>query len=443
MMDFLQFKALVVQNALEQGIEQYDLYYKKQQDTSFSAYKGEIEKFTGNTSLGVCFRCIVDGKMGYYATQLFSEQEAKHMVQCAKESASAVDSEDPDFIYDGVANTVQKPIAFVQTPSQELADTLLKLEQCTLQQDNRISDLSCSISQVCVQVNIANSYGLDVQNSYAYLSAFVSPIVLQDGVKYNTYEHEIVKNIHDIDTQELANRVVQQTVASIGGRPVASGMYKIVLKNTAMATFLEAFQSIFSADSVHKELSLLKGKIGEKIASDCVTILDDPFLSIAPITTYFDDEGVPTHTKNIIENGILKTFLYDLKTAHKDGVSSTGNATRPSYSAPACISTTNCYLKSGVDSLEALFEQVGTGLYITQLSGIHSGANATTGDFSLSCKGFLIQDGSLHTPVEQITIAGNYYQMLQDIEAVGNDLRFDGNTGSPCVVIKSLSVAGI
>lgn len=442
-MNFLQFKALVAQNAQEQGIEIYDLYYKKQQDTAFSAYKGEIEKFTGNTSLGVCFRCIVDGKMGYYATQLFNEQEAKHMVQSAKQSATAIDSADLDFIYDGVVNTAQKQFDFVQTAPDKLADTLLELEQLTLQQDDRVSDLSCSISETCVEVHIVNSYGLDMQNAYTYLTSFLSPIVLQDGVKYNAYEHEYYKNIQQMDSVQLAQRAVQETVASIGGCSVASGMYKIMLKNTAMATFLEVFESIFSADSVQKELSLLKGKLGEKIASNLVTIVDDPMLATSPITSCFDDEGVPTYTKNIIENGVLKTFLYDLKTANKDGVASTGNATRPSYSAPVCISTSNCYLKPGTHSVNALFEYVGNGLYITQLSGTHSGANPTSGDFSLSCKGFLIQDGKQHTPVEQITIAGNYYQMLQDIEAIGNDLRFDGTIGSPCVVISALSVAGI
>ncbi|MEG2295489.1 MAG: DNA gyrase modulator, partial [Oscillospiraceae bacterium] len=173
------------QNAQEQGVFVYDLYYKKQQDTSFSAYKGEIEKFSGNTSLGVCFRCIIDGKMGYYSTELLNEQEAKNMVLSAKASAQAIDSADEDCIYEGSVNQQPQKSYSELSASHELANKLLELEKITLEQDHRVSDLSCTITQTAVEVSIANSYGLDVQNSYSYIDSFVSPIVVQDNVKYN------------------------------------------------------------------------------------------------------------------------------------------------------------------------------------------------------------------------------------------------------------------
>ena len=177
------------------------------------------------------------------------------------------------------------------------------------------------------------------------------------------------------------------------------------------------------------------------VAAECVTIMDDPPLEKGGASSAFDGDGVPTRVKAVVDGGKLTTLLHNLKTANKQGVETTANA-----SAGKGVSPTNFYFKASDVSFEDMVAKTGDGLLITQLMGMHSGANAISGDFSLAARGFSIKDGKLDRPVDQITIAGNFYTMLKDIEAVGSDMHFGfpGGScfGSPCVLVKSLSVAG-
>jgi len=183
------------------------------------------------------------------------------------------------------------------------------------------------------------------------------------------------------------------------------------------------------------------------VAAACVTILDDPHRPGSSASTPFDGEGVATRKKAVIENGRLNTLLHNLKTAHKQGVQTTANGSRSSYAAGVGVAPTNFHFAPSEDDFEAMLQKTGDGLYITDLQGMHAGANAITGDFSLAAKGFVVKDGRIDAPVSQITVAGNFYRLLQGIQAVGSDLEFRSPGvscfGSPCVLVGELSVAGV
>ena len=179
------------------------------------------------------------------------------------------------------------------------------------------------------------------------------------------------------------------------------------------------------------------------VASSLVTIVDDPLMEDGIASAPFDDEGVATYTKEIIYEGKLNTLLHNLKTAHKQGVKSTGNGFKVSYASPVNVSESNLYLRAGEKSFEDLMKEINEGLIITDLAGLHSGANTVSGDFSLAAKGFYVKNGEKTFPVEQITVAGNYFDLLKNIIAIGNDLKFPlSNVGSPSVIAKGLSIAG-
>ena len=210
---------------------------------------------------------------------------------------------------------------------------------------------------------------------------------------------------------------------------------------------LEIFQPAFSAQQAQNGMSVLAGRTGEKVASDLVTLVDDPFYPENFFQSAFDAEGVPTATRSIIENGRLTTLLYNRAAAAKDGVESTGNAYRDSYASPVSIAPHTFYLKPSDMSRDALLEKAGTAILITFMKGAHAGANAVSGDFSLESKGFLVENGKIVRAVEEITVAGNFFQMIQDITAVANDLKVnveDGASccGAPTVLVRDLAVAG-
>ena len=162
----------------------------------------------------------------------------------------------------------------------------------------------------------------------------------------------------------------------------------------------------------------------------------------------FDGEGVATRTKDVIEKGRLVTFLHNLKTAKKDGVEPTGNASRASFKSPVGISPTNFFIQPGEKSYDQLVADLSDGIIIIDVQGLHSGANPVSGDFSLGAYGYLVEKGKVVRPVDQITIAGNFFKLLAAVEEVGSDLQFGtpgprGHIGSPSLLISSLSVAGI
>ncbi|MBS4053737.1 MAG: TldD/PmbA family protein, partial [Thermaerobacter sp.] len=219
--------------------------------------------------------------------------------------------------------------------------------------------------------------------------------------------------------------------------------YKVLLRHDVASELLATFASSFSAEAVQKGLSLLKDKLGEAIMSSSITIIDDPLLPERPNSAPFDAEGVATKTKTVVGEGKLVTLLHNLKTAKKDGVASTGNAHKAAFNAPVTVAPTNLYIQAGGKVYAELVAELENGLVIIAVQGTHSGANPVSGDFSLSAYGYLVEDGKVVRPVNQITIAGNFFAMLSNIQGVGNDLLFKyGSVASPSLLIGSLAVSG-
>ena len=203
---------------------------------------------------------------------------------------------------------------------------------------------------------------------------------------------------------------------------------------------MRVFVGHADAEEVQKHSSLFIGKLGQKIASKKITIEDRP-LDKSLFARGFDDEGVATYNKAIVKNGVLQTYLYNLTTASKEGVQSTGNG----FKAGSKIGTSTTYLclKPGKKSLEELFQEVGNGVYITSVSGLHAGLNPQSGNFSLQAEGFLIKDGKKDHPLDIITISGNLMQVFNDVLEVGNDIKVTTSaTQAESVLVKSIGVGG-
>ena len=162
--------------------------------------------------------------------------------------------------------------------------------------------------------------------------------------------------------------------------------------------------------------------------------------------THFDGEGVATARRAVIEKGVLKTLLYDLTTAKKEGKQSTGNGRKGGYASPVAISPYNFSIEAGENSREELLRAVGNGIFITEAKGFHAGADAVTGDFSIESAGFVVRDGKRAEPVKSFTVAGNFFDLLKDIDRLGNEVHWGMPAttafGSPDVLVRGMSVAG-
>lgn len=435
------------QEAKNNGFNEYEVYYVDRESLSINAYNEEVEKYNLTTSYGLSFRGKINDKIGYSYTEILDDDAINMLVKNAKESALVIENEDIQFIYEGdkeyaEVNTYYK--ALENLPADKLIDLALSMEKEAKTLDNRVTSFGgCGIGYSKARYGIINSKGLNLENKSNLLSAYVVPIIkngedMHDGMGYVT-----ANSIEDVDPRKLAQDGINEAISRIGGKSVSSGKYKAVINNEAMVSILSTFAGVFSGDAVQKGLSLLKGKEGEIIASKQVTLLDDPHLENGLASVPFDDEGVATKKKDIIHEGKLMTLLHNLKTANKGNTKSTGNGFKNSYASLVGVSPTNLYIQKGEKSFEELLKDVGEGLLITEFAGLHSGANSITGDFSLAAKGFYIKDGKKDYPVEQITVAGNFFDLLKNIEEVGSDLKFPmSSIGSPSVKITELSIAG-
>lgn len=447
-MDFNSFKEAIIARCQALGIQEYELYYQAAEATCVSAYQSEINEFSGNTEGGVCFRCIRDGKMGYASTEELSPDQAAQLVDRAVDNAKNLETVDKVFLGQGGQAYAQLPERQVTLPTTEvLVQSVLAAQKALYDADSSVVDGTVT-EGICEKKSIAicNSNGLDLNYVNQITGLITVAVVSKDGEMSNDFKFKLAPP-DTIDYAQLADKTVQGALEKLGGQVPETGTYPVVFSPEAMASLLQTYSGIFSSEAANKGLSQLAGKEGSAIASSCVTIVDDPFHPDSPSPMNFDAEGSPTFRKNLVEKGVLNTLLYNLKTADMAGKTTTGNASKASYSAPVGIRPFTMYIAGGEASEEQLLQQAGKGIYINALEGLHAGANAVSGDFSLQSAGYLIENGAKTEHIKAFTVAGNFYELLKKVTAVANNMKLHnplGATafGAPSVLVDSLSIAG-
>lgn len=446
-MELNLFVNVLFKRANQEGFDECEVYYVDRESLSIGIFKGEVEKYNLNNSSGLSFRGKINDKIGYSYTEILDENAIGMLVRSAKESALSIESEDVQFIYEGDKEYKEVSTYYPDLENidaNKLIDIALGMEREAKNLSDKVSSFGgCAVSYSSGRYGIINTKGLNLKNKSNLLSAYVVPILKIEDKMYDGFGYVVAKSLDEVDVKKIAKQGIDEALSKVNGKSVESGDYTIVINNEAMVSLLSTFAGIFSADAAQKGLSLLNDKEGEVIASLNVNLVDDPHLVDGLATVGFDDEGVATKKKYLIKSGKLETLLHNLKTANKSGVKSTGNGFKGSYASPISVSPTNFYIEPGNKGFNEIISSVDKGLIICDFAGLHSGANSITGDFSLAAKGFYIENGKKTFPVEQITVAGNFFDVLKNIEEVGSDLIFPmSSVGSPCVKVKGLSVAG-
>ena len=442
-----QFIRALLDEAKKEGIEAAEIYLSSGDSFRAMCVQGQIANYTVNATRGLSLRGLYLGKMGYAATEAFDEEAVTQLVQAVKESAELTEDEDVQEIYPGDKEYPRmdnyQP-ALDEIPENRKLDLIQEIEKKALAMDERITALNYNmISTSSGETRIVNSFGLNLNYRDNAAVCYVSATA-KEGERISTGSgFKVSRNFEDFDAEAIAKDAVDEALFMLKASPVPSGTYRAIIDAKCMPDLLGVFAGVFSAESAQKDMSLLAGKEGEMIASEIVTLMDDPLLPGGLASQPFDAEGVATRTKAVIEKGKLTTLLHNLKTARKAGVKTTGNAAKAGYAGAVNVSPSNFYLAPGEKTQAELLADMGDGLVITEVSGLHAGANPISGDFSLIAQGYTVKDGKKDQPVEQITVAGNFYQLLKNIRAVGSDLTFPGSSiGSPSVDVGEIAVAG-
>ena len=447
-MNFIDFKNAVIAECAALGITEYELYYSAGESTSVDTFLHSINEFTSSEEGGVCFRCIVGGKMGYASTENLSAEQAKAVVAKAADNASILESEEQVFLGEG--GQEYEPLQLKESavaPTEKLISVALETQEKLYKAHEAIID-GCQTNTLTQRSEIAiyNSKGLDLHYENA-ISGIVAVAVVSDGKEMSNDFQIKLGDLSEIDTDELTKKAADEAVLKMGGDVAPTGNYPVVFSPGAMSSLLGVYSSIFSSEAAQKGLSKLSGHEGEAIAAPCVTIVDDPFHKDNPMPMNFDAEGSPTHCKNVVENGVFQTLLYNLKTAAVAGKKTTGNASKAGYDASVAVRPFTMYIAGGEKTEDEVFAEAGEGVYITDLNGLHAGANPISGDFSLQSAGFMIRDGKKAEYVKSFTVAGNFYDLLKNVRCVASNVKLPramGITtfGAPSVLVDGLSIAG-
>ena len=449
-MERRKFYQKLFARAKEAGFSACEVYYAAGSSFSATVFGGEITDYSAADERGLGFRGLVDGKMGYASSQALDEDAVELLVEGARENAKLIESTDEQFLFAGAKRYATVDNFNPEVDEVSVADKIAlckSLETLAAQADARIRpEAEATVFSESGNVEIVNTLGLHVQRRWNLIGGGVQPVASEDGRTSSGFALFYENDPRKIDAEKTAREAAKEAVDGLSAESVPSGAYRVLLRNDVAAQMLGTFSGVFSADLAQKGLSLLKGREGERIAAECVTIVDDPHMPGQPSSTPFDGEGVPTFRKEIVSGGVLSTLLHNLKTAKKQGVSTTANAVRPGYSSPVGVAPSNLFIQPSNLRLEDMLDVLGDGLLITDLQGWHAGADAVSGDFSLPARGYRVEGGRIAGSVHQITLAGNFFSLLKDVEAVGGDLKFPSPSnvafGSPSLLLPALSVAG-
>ncbi|MFE8701434.1 TldD/PmbA family protein [Cytobacillus sp. FJAT-54145] len=449
-MNLLEFKDQLFAQGSEQGFTDMELYYEREEKFGCGLYKGEIDSYETSEVFGVSFRGLLDGKMGYAYTEKLDEESIVFLLENAKENSHFIEDEEQEEIFPG-SEKYEEGNFYSETLKEvsiaEKLDFLKEIEKHIYAYDERVDGTDYFIfNSAETERAILNNKGLSLNEKQNYLGMYISVVVKQgDEIKTGVYS-KFTQDFQSLNPADIAKHAVEEALSQLGAKSVESKDYRVLLRHDAAGSLLNTFSPIFSAESTQKGQSLLKDKVGEEISVPFLQIVDDPTLSEGLLSRTFDSEGVATSKQDIVKDGKLVTLLHNRKTAKKDKTESTGHAYKSSYKSTLEVAPTNLFIQPAEKSYDDLIAGVEEGIIITELSGLHSGANTVSGDFSVAANGFYIKGGKVETPVKQMTIAGNFYELLKNVEEVGSDLEFamsfvaPGYIGSPSLVIKELSV---
>ena len=450
-MDIKIFKDALFKKAKEYGFSEYEIYYNSGSSFSVSVFQSEIEEYKNTLYRGAGFRGLYNGKMGYAFSESINEDAIEFLLKNAIDNSALIENED-EKLYKGDDSYEQTlPVSdnLIDTTVEEKINFALAMEKEALSMDNRISAVESSVVATAIgDTYMANSYGLELYKQDGFATAYVEVTAKDNEDIKISYEVWQGKDFKGFEPKSVAEKAASKVLSSLGAQPVESGKYNIIINNQTAIDLIGVYLSAFYAENVQKGFSLFAGKMGEAIANPIVNIHDntDHENSLTPLS--FDSEGVKVKNKTVVESGVLKTYLYNYKAALKDGINPTGNGFKSSFKGLVSTACANMFIEPGNDEFNELVHKLDNGLIINDLSGLHSGCNVISGDFSLLAEGLKVENGKISKPVEQITIAGNIFQLLKDITAIGADLKFEplgigGSLGSPSLLVENISVAGL
>ncbi|HEY3771043.1 MAG TPA: TldD/PmbA family protein [Candidatus Angelobacter sp.] len=438
----------VVSRAKKAGATAAEAVVREGSEFSTVVRMGEVEtlKESGSRALGL--RVFIGQRTASTYTSDFSEDGIERLVKGAMDLAR-ITSEDafagipePDQLGSLPGDLQLYHEDVYSLAPEERIDYARRAERTALDADPRMKNSDGgSFDAATGHKVLANSHGFVGEFRRSYCSVSAAPIAQDEkGGMQRDYWYSMARTLAKLESAEsVGKEAARRTLRRLGSRKIASTQVPIVLDPVISGSILGHIFEAINGDAVYRQSSFLANKLGEKVAADHITVVDDGTIPGGFGTEPFDGEGIPTRRTVVIENGILKSYLLNTYTAKKLGMKTTGNASRGLAGTPG-IGAGNFFLQKGERTPQEIISGIKQGLYVFQFLGF--GVNMVTGDYSRGASGLWIENGELTYPVEEVTVAGNLKDMLNNISEIGNDLTFRGSTAAPTLRIDGMMIAG-
>lgn len=438
----------VVARAIKAGATAAEAVVREGTEFSTVVRLGQVETLKEAGSRGLGLRVFLGQRAASTYSSDFTRDGIDHLVKGALELAR-VTSEDP---FAGMPEPAQLGAVagdlhlfyedVYSLPPEQRIDYARSAERAALDVDPRLKNSEGGNFEASTGRRVlANSLGFLGDSRASSCSVSALPIAqADDGSMQRDYWFSLARTLSKLESPEAVGKeAARRTLRRLGARKVASTRVPVVLDPMVAGSILGNIFDAANGGAVYRHASFLAGKLSQKIAGANVTVIDDGTIPGGFGTSPFDGEGVPKRRTLVIENGILKSYLLNTYTARKLKLKTTGNASRGLAGNPG-IGSGNFFLQPGSRTPQQIIGEIKNGFYVTEFLGF--GVNLVTGDFSRGASGLWIENGELTFPVEEVTVAGNLKDMLNNIAEIGNDLEFRGSTASPTLRLDGMTIAG-
>jgi PmbA protein len=430
--------------------EQVEAFAEEQRQTEVSALRGEVEGMTFAESRGVGVRVIRDERLGYAWAADPTIDEVRVAVARARDNAALAEPDAANVLPDAAAVDPMPELYRAESANisvDDKVDRALELERYTVSRDPRVTKVDLAqVGDQVSRVTVASTAGIDL--SYERTDAWVVAVTLavEGDETQSGFSFAISRGLDQLAWEAIADEAVDRAVQMLGATKPETSKVPIVLDPFAASSFLGVLAAALNADNVLKGRSLFADLVGEDVGSSAFTLIDDGRRADGPGTCPFDGEGVASGRTELFDAGTLRGFLHSTYTARRagNGQRSTGNAKRGGYKSAPGVGTSNFFVEAGDRGLDQLLVDATGGVLIMDVSGVHSGANPISGEFSVGATGRRIgEGGALGEPLREMTVASTLPEMLQRIRSVGSDLRFFSSVGTPSILIGEMTLAGV
>jgi len=431
--------------------EDVEVYVARGDETEIRAYDGEVESLTSATSAGIGIRVVVDHKLGFaWAGSLHESVLAETLDEARDNARFATPDEHVQLaVPDGVAavpfDLWDESLAAVPTSAKvELA---LALEAQARGADPRIRQVSSAdYGDTSVEVALVSTSG--IRSSTRKTQGFLSVgVIAGDGEASQTGGgFDTARGFEGLDRDKVTADAVERAVRMLGATKGPSGRSVVVFDRRAASTLLSVVSGALSGEAVAKGRSFFAGRVGEQVGAPGFTLVDDPTNPKAYGAASYDAEGLACRRNQLIVNGVLMGFLYDTVAGSRAGVASTGSAVRGGFAGTPGVGCRALALTPGPEGYDedGVVAAVGDGLFVQSMTGVHSGVNPISGDFSVGAEGLMIRDGKLAEPVREITVASTLQRILQSLVVVGSDVEWlPGIAAGQTLAVADMQVSGV